>query len=62
MLNIVKENGRYRFDFDTNFIIEEAGCPTNQYGDSGSIKTFCDTFDKDRSIAAKARDLAANLK
>jgi hypothetical protein len=61
MLNIDEENGGNGFDFDINFIIEEAGRPTNQYGDSGSVKTFRDAFDKDGGVATEANHLAADL-
>jgi hypothetical protein len=60
MLNIDEGNGGNGFDFDINFVIEEAGRPTNQYGDSGSVKTFRDV-DKDGGAAAEGNNLAAHL-
>jgi hypothetical protein len=61
MLNIDEESGGNGFDFDINFVIEEAGRPTNQYRDSGSVKTFRDTFDKDEGTAAETNNPTAHL-
>jgi hypothetical protein len=39
-LNVEGDQGCNGFEFDINFIIDETPQPKNQYGDTGSIKTF----------------------
>jgi hypothetical protein len=39
-LNVEGDQGSNGFEFDINFIIDEAPQPKNQYGDTGSVKTF----------------------
>jgi hypothetical protein len=39
-LNVDGEQGCDGFEFDINFLIDENARPNNQYGDTGSVKTF----------------------
>jgi hypothetical protein len=47
LLNIDTEQNGNGFEFDINFVIEEAPQSKNQYGDTGSVKTFRDACQDD---------------
>jgi hypothetical protein len=49
LLNIDTEQNVNGFEFDINFVIEEAPQSKNQYGDTGSVKTFRDACQDDRT-------------
>jgi hypothetical protein len=58
--NIDQESDGNGFEFDMNFVVEDDIRPRNQYGDSGSVKTFHHAFDPDGGAAAEASELAAS--
>jgi hypothetical protein len=47
MMNINEEITGDGFEFDISFIVQEVVTPVNQYGDTGSVKTFRHAFDED---------------
>lgn len=56
IFNISDENAGNGFEFDLDFVIEDALTPKNQYGDTGSVKTFRDAVDTTRGAADEAQD------
>ena len=54
IFNIDREKESHGFEFDMNFVIEDEFSPKNQYGDSGSVKTFRHAFDEDGGAAAES--------
>jgi hypothetical protein len=56
MMNINEDITGDGFEFDISFIVQEVVTPVNQYGDTGSVKTFRHAFDEDGGAAAEAAD------
>jgi hypothetical protein len=55
LLNIDTEKTCNGFEFNINFIIEEAPQSKNQYGDTGSVKTFRDACQDDDTVDSNDR-------
>ena len=61
IFNIDSTSDGNGFEFDMNFVVEDDIRPKNQYGDTGSIKTFRHAFDADGGVAAEASEAAAAM-
>jgi hypothetical protein len=55
LLNIDKDQNDQGFEFDIDFVIEEAPQSKNQYGDTGSVKTFRDVCQDELSIESSEK-------
>jgi hypothetical protein len=53
---IDKDQNDQGFEFDSNFVNEEAPQSKNQYGDTGSVKTFRDVCQDKLSIDSSEKD------